>query len=513
MARKRKTLSRTQVAKEVPVTYKSRKVDLDKVSSNDQSISRMVLGAQGIDGLKTVNGSIQEHCHRELRWPNSIATYKSMSLDPTVAAVNNFYNMMIARAEFKFVAPKQEDGTVKPDVQDATDFLNWCMLNMDDQTWQQFISGIGTYRTFGFSLAEKLWTTVKTGKYKGKKKWKSLAHRSQETVERWEWSKSDPDKLTGVVQKAQCVDTERYGHTLRNPERKIDRGKLLLFRFDPKNNNPQGTSPLDGCWEAWKYLNLVREYQAVGVAKDMGGVPVIGYPVEKLIEAAADPSCPAAQTLEAIKANAARLHAGEESFVIVPVDYDDLGKPLYSFELKGITGGGKQYDTSEIIRQYQNEILTVYSASMLKLGQDSTGSFALSDNMNNLLAFGVQHNLDIITEQINTDLIPQTLAFNGWLFDQEDMPTLQYGDIAPRDLDELGKFIQRAVTSGAMTVGKALDNTLREAADLPEATYSNDDEIPEKFSTTKESGAGKGDGTSGTGGSQTNGDDNKENTG
>lgn len=511
------TKKRNAKAKEVPVTYKGRKVErktltLDKAASNDVAISRTVLGAQGFDGLRTTNGRIEEHCHSELRWPRSIETYKQMSLDSTVAAVNNFYNMMISRAEFSFEAPKQADGSVKQDVQDATDFLNYCMLNMEDQTWRQFISGITTYMVYGFSIAEKVWTTVPVGKYKGRKKWRSLAQRSQDTIKEWRWDKNNPDKLTGVIQRNDVRDVARYGVKGSKPEVEIDRSKMILFRFNPQKNNPQGTSPLNGCWQAWKYLQLAKEYQAIGITKDLGGIPLIGYPVEKLIEAAADPSCSAAQTLEVLKQNAAALHSGDQSFIIQPIDYDDGGKPLYTFELKGISGGGKQYDTSEVIRQYQNEILTVYSASMLKLGQDSSGSFALSDNMNNLLAFGVEHNLQIITDQINVDLIPQTLALNGWFFEQEDMPRLVYGDIAPRSLDEVSKYVQRTVSSGAMTIDKGLDKALRKIGDLPDNDYQDDDKIPEGFSTGKESGASKSGGTSGTGTSQINGDQNLENT-
>ncbi len=511
-----------KTGKEIPVHSKGKipreKLTLDKKASNNIGVSRMVLGAQGIDGLRTVHGKVNEHLHPELRWPVSIVTYRAMSLDPTIAAVNNFYDMMIARADFKFVAPNKKDedgddtGSPKPEVQAATDFLNFCMVNMEDQTWQQFITGIGTYRVYGFSIAEKVWTTVKSGKHKGRLKWKALAQRSQETIWRWTWDRNNPDQLTGVIQRSEVMDMERYKPDQVKPERKIDRSKFILFRFDPKKNNPQGTSPLDGAWKAWKYLNLVQEYQAVGIAKDLGGIPVLGIPVDKLIEAAADPNGTAAQTQNSLKEMAASLHAGDRTFAIKPILYDDQGNELYTFELQGIKGSGKQYDTSEVIRQYQNEILTVYSASMLKLGQDATGSFALSDNMNNMLGFAVQHNLDIIRDQINADLIPQTLAANGWLFEEEDMPTLEYGDVAPRDLDELGKYVQRVVTSGAMSIGKNLDKELRSAANLPEASFDDDDEMPNEFMTGKQSNAGEGDGTSGTGTSQTSGDNNTENT-
>lgn len=315
------------------------KLTLDKASSQDLGVSRMTLGAKGYDGLKSNYGKINESANAELSWPASICTYNRMSLDPTIAAVQNFYNMMISRAEFDFSVPEYtEDNPFNPegksytqeDVIESAKYLNYCMSNLQGQTWQQFISGIGTYRIFGFSVAEKVWTTVKSGKYKGRKKWKSLSQRSQETIEAWSWDKTDPDLLSGVIQKASCFDVDRYGTSYSQgkasrEDRTIPRGKFLLFRFDPKNNNPQGTSPLNGCWEAWKYLQLVREYQAVGVAKDLGGIPVIGYPVEKLIEAAADPSGAAATTLDSLKASAAALHAGDESFAVVPIDYDDTG--------------------------------------------------------------------------------------------------------------------------------------------------------------------------------------------
>jgi len=84
-------------------------LSLEKAASNDQAVSRMQLGAQGYDGLRSNYGRLDEFAHAELRWPESICTYKKMSLDPTVSAVNNFYNMMIARAEFEFKAPVYSD--------------------------------------------------------------------------------------------------------------------------------------------------------------------------------------------------------------------------------------------------------------------------------------------------------------------------------------------------------------------------------------------------------------------
>lgn len=506
-------MSKKPIVKSVAVHYKQPKretLTLEKKASNDVPVSRLQLGAQGIDGLKSMSGVIAEHCHSELRWPQCLKTYSQMSLDPTIAAVLNFYNMMIARAKFQFVAPVGASAQSLA----ATEFLNYCMNNMEDQTWQQFLSGVGTYRIFGFSIAEKLWTTVHSGKYAGKLKWKRLAPRAQETVDHWLWDKNDPERLVGVVQKVMNMDTSRYKDAIGGVEKKIDRNKFMLFRFDPRKDNPQGTSPLDGCWVAWKYLTAIREYQAIGIAKDMSGVVEIGIPVEKLIEAAADPTGPAAALVASVRLQAAALHAGDRAFIEKPIDYDDQGNPLYTLKLLGIEGGGKQNDLPSVITQYQNEILTCYSASMLKMGQNASGSFALSDNMNSMLAYGVEHNLQIILDQINNDLVPQTLALNGWLFDDEQMPRLDYKDITPASIEEVSKGIQRMITANAMSTSKELDKHLHRLLGIPEPTYDESEKIPEEFLSVKKSAAGKGDGTSGVGSTQAavGGDNNSENT-
>jgi len=494
----------------VAVHYKPQKktLSLEKKASNDVAMSRMPFGSQGFDGLKTMNGSVMEHCHAELRWPQCLKTYQQMALEPTIASVLNFYNMMIARSEFKFIAPTNASKASK----DAADFLNYCMFNMEDQTWQQFLSGVGTYRVFGFSIAEKCWTTVTTGKYKGKIKWKRLAPRSQDSIDKWKWDKNDPEKLTGVVQKVVNFDSDRYASKVGGKEVTIDRGKFMLFRFDPQKNNPQGTSPLDGCWYAWKYLQIAREYQAIGLAKQLGGTPIIGIPVETLIEAANDPTGAKAAMIERLKESAAKLHAGDQAFIIKPIDYDDSGNSLYTFDLAKDSGGSSQKNTTEVIQQLENEILTVYSASLLKMGQNSTGSFALSDNMNSLLGFGVQHNLQIICDQINEDLIPQTLAINGYFLEEEEMPYLSYEGVLKPDLESLSKYVQRLMTSNAMTSSKELDKFLHEYAGMPAPTYEEDEAIPEEFKSGARTGASQSNGTSGYGGSQQSQDYNAENT-
>jgi hypothetical protein len=124
------------------------------------------------------------------------------------------------------------------------------------------------------------------------------------------------------------------------------------------------------------------------------------------------------------------------------------------------------YDTVAIINNYENKILMTYLADVLKLGQDASGSFALSDNKTNLLAVGIKSVIEEILQEFNNDLIPQTLTLNGWE-DKGDFPKIVVEDLDERDLEPLGKFIQQVVSVGAMETDEDMSDFLRETIGAP----------------------------------------------
>ena len=420
----------------------TRKKTIEKKASVDESVSRTMRGALGYSGLKSFSGYIVEEAKEELRWPNSVKTFKRMSYDSTIAAANNTIDVLISKVKWKFEAP---DGASEAALK-AVDFLNYCMDNMDEQSWRQFINEAGSYRIYGFHIAEICYSQVKNGRWSGKLKWKNLATRSQDTIGEWKWSENDPDKLTHIVQDVSLVNSDltRYVDRLNGrSEIEIPRNKVIHFRYDVKKNNPEGRSPLLACYIPWKQKSVIEEYELVGVSKDLGGLIKIGASADYLAKAAENPAGPEAQVLGVLHQNARDMHAGDQTFVQIPIAYDDLGKPLFEFELLGVQGGGKQFDMNAIINRKQNEILTVFNADVLKMGQDKVGSYSPSDTKTNLMALGVQHHMDLMADAINRDLIPQTLAMNGWFFEQEEMPYLTYEDLEDQDRAEFAKAMQQ----------------------------------------------------------------------
>jgi hypothetical protein len=188
--------------------------------------------------------------------------------------------------------------------------------------------------------------------------------------------------------------------------------------------------------------------------------------------------------------------------MIKPLSYNDAGKELFTFELIGVNGsGGKNYDTSEIIKTKQTEILMIYLADMLKLGNDSHGSFALAESKNNLLAHAIQHHLSFITDIIMEQLVPQTLMVNGFDLPKEQYPKLTYSDLDNEDIDELGKLVQRLASTNMIPRDLRLINEILNRSGFEYRLTENDAMRDKEFSalipydeifTNNESGASEG---------------------
>lgn len=470
------------------------------VASEESATSRMNLSQVGYTGLKEVSGYIFEDARVELRWPYAGETYRKMMLNPTIASVANFIKLMITKADWSASYPEDAADEVK----EAAEFLGYCMGNMVDMTWRDFISQVVDYIFYGFQINEKVFTRVTTGEYAGKIKWKHLPSRPQDTLTGWGISR---DGFVEYVKQ----NPARLGVSAPAGEVKIPRKKFLHFKNHSRSSNPEGTAGLKGCYLPWKEMTLANELELVGMTKDLAGIVNIGVDAEYLAKAALNPAGPEARNIDQMKRDAANLSAGEQSYVITPIAYSEAGKELFSFKLTGVEGSGKQYSTDTVIRRKQNEILTVFMADVLKMGQDAAGSYALSDSKNNILALALEGYLKTIADVINRDLVPQTLALNGYRFSADEMPKIVFGEIEDRDLDVLSKFIQRTAATGVLSKDKKLDAAIRKMADLPEPDY--DDPMPVEEGGESRSGDGMTQGMpNGTGDSDgDSGDDSIDN--
>lgn len=214
----------------------------------------------GYTGLSAVNGRVYEELRVELTYPENITTYKKMAMDPIIKAANNVLDVMISRVPWTFEVPKDAPQESK----DAASYLNWCMNNMaQGHTWRSTIEEIGSYRIYGYHVAEKVYEKVKTGKYAGRYKWKKLATRSQDTIDKWLFT-DDGRTLTGLEQNlANNVFRPIKLTNTSTGTITIPRNKFLHFKYGSRRENPEGDSPLKGAYIPWKLKLIIEEYEVV----------------------------------------------------------------------------------------------------------------------------------------------------------------------------------------------------------------------------------------------------------
>jgi hypothetical protein len=285
----------------------------------------------------------------------------------------------------------------------------------------------------------------------GKIGWRKFAIRSQESLNNW---MMDTD---GGIQGYRQIDPAGGGFR----EIPIDKG--LLFRTNVSKNNPEGRSLLRNCFRPWYYKRRIEEIEAIGIERDLAGLPVAKVPPEYLSSGAT-----AAQqsVLAEITQIVQNIKRNEQEGVIFPLMYDENGKEMFSLELLS-SGGSRQFDTDKVIARYDQRISMSVLSDFILLGHEQVGSFALGSQKMDLWTMSVEAIAKSIAEVMNQYAIPRLLKLNG--MNTELAPYLSYGEVSSVDLNELSNYVQKLIGAGALSPDEKLEAYLREQASLPPA--------------------------------------------
>ena len=361
-------------------------------------------------------------------------------------------------------------------------FFQYSLRNLaNQQTLRDIARSAATFNEYGFSLFEKVYRREKEGKYAGMLLIDKIAFRPQASLSRSEPFVFDKNSrtLTGIYQSPNAflnTQNARWAGPLaampskgfNEPEIFIPAKKLMLMTLSGTESNPAGVSPMIGCYRSFREKVLIENLEVVGCSKDLGGVLELKIPSNILNKASIDPNSMEGRMVADLMLDAANAHSGEQSFFILPSDRDKSGKELYSMTLKGVDGMGKQYSTKDLIDARKKAILDRFGAGFINLGNDNVGSFSLSESKQSIHGHFVQRDIDIITEAFNKDLIPQLLALNGIILEDDDMPKLKPGLIEEVDMESFSKFVQRIGAVGYLPKTPAVINKILEVGGFDE---------------------------------------------
>lgn len=410
----------------------------------------------GSTGLKRFSGYVFEEYLRELAGVRGRAVIKEMSEgDATVGACLFVIDMLVRQVDWYW-----DPADDSPEAGDAAEFVEQCWDDMSS-TPQETMSEILSFLPFGWSWFEVCYKQrggmsddpTKNSSYDdGKIGWRKWAIRSQDSLLRWEFD--DEGGIQGMWQLA----PPNYILTF------IPIDKSLLFRTKSRKGNPEGFSILRNAYSAWYYKTNIQRIEAIGIERDLAGLPVAWVPSDWLSE---DADADDKASLQNIKQVITSLRRDELEGVVFPLQYDVDGKNKI-IDLTLMSGSSaRQFPTDAVIQRYDHRISMSVMADFLLMGSDKVGSYALSSNKTDLFTTALDSWLNIITDVIEKYAVKPLVLMNG--MDPKKCPTLRHGDIKSVDLGVLGTYIQQLTAAGASFFpDDQLDQYLRAAANLPE---------------------------------------------
>ena len=415
-------------------------------------------GEIGSSGLHQFGGEVREDFLRQLQGRQAFANYREMSdNDPVVGAMLQSIEMLIRSADWSVEPADPDDERAVAEAE----FVGSCLTDMSN-SWSDTLASILGFLVYGFSLHEIVYKRRQgftndprtRSKYSdGRIGWRKLPVRSQETIERWQLD------AHGGIQGAYQNDP----YAVHGGVKLLPIEKCLLFRTTSKMNNPTGRSVLRNAFVPWYYKRRIAEIEAIGIERDLAGMPVAFVPPHMLSTNATSNERAA---LDAIKQIVRNIKRDEQEGIVFPLAYDpDTGQKAFDLVLLS-TGGKRQFDTDAIIARYDQRIAMTVLADFLLLGHEKVGTQALSVSKIELFRRSIDAYLDEIAEVFNQHAIPRLLRLNG--VDETIAPYLSYRMPETVDLGSLGAFVQSLAQAGApLFPDEGLENHLRTLAGLP----------------------------------------------
>jgi hypothetical protein len=414
----------------------------------------------GATGLWRTGGFVIDDILPQLRGRQSLTAYRDMSEnDPIIGAILFAIERVILQVDWR-VDPYDDNTGATPTDEDraAAAFVQECMDDMS-HSWHELMIAILSFLPFGWSFFEIVYKKrsgpeqkdpAKRSKFNDNKVgWRKIVMRSQDSL--WQWQFDESGGIKAMIQRDPTTGRLNV----------IPIEKALLFRTTTARGNPEGRSILRNCFKSWYYKRRIEEFEAVGVERDLAGLPVAFVPPEWMSASATPAEKSAFHAMERIVRGVKR---NETEGVILPMMFDENGKQLVDFKLMN-SGGARQFNTDQIISRYNQQIAMTCLADFIMLGHESVGSFALGASKIDLFVAAVESWVRLIAEVINSHAIPRLMSLNG--MDTSRSPVLTYGQINAVDLNELGTFLANLASSQLLTPDNNLEDYLRELAGLP----------------------------------------------
>jgi phage gp29-like protein len=414
----------------------------------------------GNSGLKITGGQVSEEFLTALRGPRGRRTLREMAdNDPIIGGVLFAFEKTLTRLDWHIEPGEDADA----EAEKQAEFVEECRNDMSDG-WSTTLSAIMSSAVYGWSYHEIVYKkrggisddpTQKSKFDDGRIGWRKWPVRAQDSLIAWL-----TDENGGVQGMRQMTD---LGGDVSIP---IE--KALLFRTNTAKGSPEGRSLLRNAYRPWFFKKRIEEIEAIGIERDLAGLPVAFMDPEYLSSAATPGQV---EVRNAVLGIVRDIKRNEMEGVLFPLAYDEKGNKLIDLQLLS-SGGSRQFDTDKIVARYNQQIAMSVLADFLLLGHEGVGSQALGASKIDLWLMAVEAIATTVADTVNMHAIPRLLKLNG--MDTTNPPRLVFGEIGHVDLKLFGDFIKSMTDAGVITPDPTLEDFVRETANLPQADEDQD---------------------------------------
>lgn len=386
-------------------------------------------GTAGVSGLRQTGGVLQEEWHRSLQGRRGVSVYTEMGDTPILGGVLLAVETMLRSVQWSV---DRAESTAQ-----QAELVESSMHDMG-MSWIDFVIEALTKLQYGWSWMEVVYKRRQGVEGEppsefddGLVGWKEIAPRSQDTLERWELGEND--ELLGMWQ----VDSQ-------GRRRFVSRRKALHFRTTHRKQSPEGRSIFRPAYPAYYYKRRIEENEAIGVERDLAGIPVFGIPPELFAPDASAAQVAAREEWYKIGRN---LRKDEQACIVYPFTLDpEARQPTTKVELLSAPGG-KQYNTTIILQQKNAEMAMSTLQDVITLGHEHVGSLALAKVKRQLAMNSLRAQLDEMAAELNRVEVRRLNRLNGF---GGPYPRLVPGELEHRDLEQLADNLMKVATAGVL---------------------------------------------------------------
>ncbi len=364
--------------------------------------------------------------------------------DETVGAMAFCIQTTMGQANWSHVpcVDGKPDTTDNADAKWAADFADSLLEDMDHSMADHIEEAISMI-PLGFAPCEIV-TKQRTGGDDSRFKddyWgiKKVPLRDQFSIYQWVYEGEDPVAFRQMGIKGTGV---------------VPLWKTLHYKASNYLNNPNGRPFLLNVHRAYALKKKMQDSEAIGVERDLCGLPTFRLP-EEIMDQANEVGSDGKPTVAALNAqqkvqNAIKavsdMRFNKSGGLIMPSntyaeDGDGDRTAKWDFRLT-TTAGQRSIDVRTAIRDYDRAIARVLMMQFLHLGDRSTGSFALSSDQSDIGVRALQSFANRICDEWNKKLIRLIWQINR--FDLRYMPKLRASELNKDGIAQVGKFLSEA---------------------------------------------------------------------